>query len=240
MAVTFIDKGFSNWNNPITLTAAGEEHMVCLASIHTNGGIAVSVSFDGNAMTLIESAGSGAFRVYIYYYVVGTYTGNKNVTPACSGGSAVWNAAALYSEVDQLNPIKESETNTGTGTSLAVTFGAADPNGAIQTAKIGSVGINDIIDEAGFTNILQTASYEADYKVGVSAAQSCTYSGAGSMGRAIVAAALKSYIAISGGNPVAISPNFMFFKNFELPWQKKGGLWQPKNKGLALPEGATI
>ena len=35
-----------------------------------------------------------------------------------------------------------------------------------------------------------------------------------------------------GGEPVSVSPFFNFFKNFENPWKKKGGIWQPQNKGL--------
>lgn len=37
---------------------------------------------------------------------------------------------------------------------------------------------------------------------------------------------------LGGGSGVAISPFFNFFKNFENPWKKKGGIWQPEN-GLA-------
>ena len=43
---------------------------------------------------------------------------------------------------------------------------------------------------------------------------------------------LSIYYRLEGGHPVAISPFFNFFKNFENPWKKKGGLWQPQNKGL--------
>lgn len=37
---------------------------------------------------------------------------------------------------------------------------------------------------------------------------------------------------VPGGNSVSVSPFFNFFKNFENPRKKKGGIWQPEN-GLA-------
>jgi len=33
---------------------------------------------------------------------------------------------------------------------------------------------------------------------------------------------------MGGGEPVAVSPFFNFFKSFENPWLKKGNLWQPQ------------
>ena len=39
------------------------------------------------------------------------------------------------------------------------------------------------------------------------------------------------YTLPSGSQP-AISPFFNFFKNFENPWKRKGGIWQPNKKGL--------
>ena len=39
-------------------------------------------------------------------------------------------------------------------------------------------------------------------------------------------------VHVPGGGQPAISPFFNFFKNFENPWKKKGGIWQPE-KGLA-------
>ena len=172
-------------------------------------------------MTLISSVNRDNQGTYQFQQVwilknppVGTLTVTGSAPGSCGAG------AMVFTNIDQLNTIKEDKSSGGTANG---TFAAADPLGA--AVCIGSVSL-----PAGFTFIMQESNFvQGGYKMQPTATQAVVYDA----NNGVSSICFRYIVPPSGGNPVALSPSIMMMKKF---WNKvlfKHGIWQP-NTSLVI------
>lgn len=209
---------------------------VVIWGLRCNDGLnAPSCTCDGSAMTIAESETLSNERAATYiFYKLNVGLGAKNIvlsyTPVGTTNHAI--TILALAGVNQISPIAQTKDayncyNAGT---YNMAFTAADINGLmVSAASSNSGGIT--FNSAGYTQYSQVSGFAiTEYKLApaINESVSWIFGEAGNSACATAFAAVPSL----GGEPVAVSPFFNFFKTFENPWLKKGGLWLPKTTGF--------
>jgi len=184
-------------------------------------------------MTLAESETLSSSRAATYiFYKLNVGLGAKNVVLSYTPVDTTTQAITIFAlaGVNQISPIAQTKDayncyNTGT---YNMNFTAADIKGLMVSAASANGG-GITFNSAGYTQY-GGGYVKTEYKLNpaINETVSWIFSAIGNSACATAFAAAPS----SGGEPVSVSPFFNFFKNFESPWKKKGGVWQPSNLGI--------
>lgn len=164
----------------------------------------------------------------------GTYNIVATPNGACNGGFVAINLTGIKTTA----PYGTTNSNAGLGTSVSTELTLTKDQRMVgicgfQTNSGNSATINS--GAAIYNNIgSSTSGYyyhksSGAWNSGIGA-RVCRWTTL-SYGWSAVSLALNAEPE-AGGEPVSISPFFNFFKNFEMPWKKKSGIWQPQNPGL--------
>lgn len=190
-----------------------------------------AATWQGNPLTLLDSYNSRGSIQRIYYYL-NPGAGSGTLSFTLSANTVMTIGAITLSNVNRAAPfgtvIKDNTANNGI--SLAVPpdevqfrIGNVWIAGYYGNPTVGSGQTRIYWGGVGGANIHTMA---ASYKIG----GTNTLSESGGGDKQMVGFVVYPSIETSG-EPVSVSPFFNFFKNFDNPWQKKGGLWLP-DKGL--------
>ena len=201
-----------------------------------------SVTYNGDALTSKITktyiSGSAYTSSGIWALLnpdIGTYNIVATPNAACNGGFCAINIGGISLS----NPYGSTHSNAALSasvdTSLTLTIdqimvgicGWQTNLATTATLSTGTAIYNNIGSSTGGYYFHKSSGA---WNTGVGT-KHCSWTLSHSYGWSAVSLALNAGIP-SGGEPAAISPFFNFFKNFENPWTKKGGLWQPSNPGL--------
>jgi len=101
-------------------SSSGDQGTVCAIRNETNSNHVSTATFGGVTATLIDQGSGNSGQITDYYYALGVPSGSQtfSFTGYADAGFYCW----FLSGVDQTSPIDDFGENTGSGTSLTVSF----------------------------------------------------------------------------------------------------------------------